>query len=107
MQDYNFWADILTTFRSSSDLVKIVWLLMPVLSALSLVYGALKLRKCTLILPPLPPVTFQSREYGKVAVYDTKAGVELRAIDDVGNITPLLNISKDILAKAGKLHTGD
>jgi hypothetical protein len=29
MEPYSFLADVLSTFRSSSDLVKIVWLLSP------------------------------------------------------------------------------
>lgn len=29
MTDYNFWADLLDTFQSSSDWIKALWLLIP------------------------------------------------------------------------------
>ena len=29
MQDYNFWADLLLTFKSSPDWIKALWLLVP------------------------------------------------------------------------------
>ena len=36
MGDYNFLADMLTTFRSSSDFIKALWLLSPALLVLAL-----------------------------------------------------------------------
>jgi len=102
METYSFWADMLTTFRSSSDLVKVVWLLMPGLSILGIVYSISKLRKPPLTPLPLPIITFHSCEHGKVAVYNTKESIELRAIDDLGEIIPLLSISKRIINNANK-----
>ncbi|MCO5733995.1 hypothetical protein [Rhizobium sp. SSA_523] len=29
MQDYNFWADLLATFRASPDAIKALWLVVP------------------------------------------------------------------------------
>lgn len=29
MQDYNFWADLLATFKASPDWIKALWLLVP------------------------------------------------------------------------------
>lgn len=29
MQDYNFWADLLATFRASPDFIKALWLIVP------------------------------------------------------------------------------
>ncbi len=36
MEPYNFLADMLTTFRSSSDFIKALWLLSPALFVLAL-----------------------------------------------------------------------
>jgi hypothetical protein len=37
---YSFLADLLSTFRSSSDLVKVVWLLSPALFVAALIIAA-------------------------------------------------------------------
>ncbi len=74
MHDYNFWADMLTTFRSSSNMVKIVWItsvtFAPAITVLSFAYTALKLRR--LKLPESHMFTFNTLEYGQVDIYCTK-----------------------------------
>jgi len=37
MQDYNFWADLLLTFKSSPDWIKALWLLVPPMFVLALI----------------------------------------------------------------------
>ena len=36
MEDYNFWADLLASYRASPDGVKALWLLVPLAPALGL-----------------------------------------------------------------------
>lgn len=45
MDNYSFLADLMTSFRASSDFVKIVWLLSPMACIFSLIYGMQKLRR--------------------------------------------------------------
>ncbi|HRP78861.1 MAG TPA: hypothetical protein PL183_07130 [Aquamicrobium sp.] len=33
MEDYNFWADLLTSYRASPDSIKAMWLMVPLLLA--------------------------------------------------------------------------
>lgn len=33
MEDYSFWADLLASYRASPDIIKALWLLVPVLVA--------------------------------------------------------------------------
>lgn len=103
METYSFWADVLTTFRSSSDLVKIVWLLTPVLLVLALMFAAVKLRwpgtrskSATRHL-----MTFQAGAYGTVTVVRTDTGLELLSLDEEGTLTPLLHISRNIMNRIG------
>ena len=48
MDDYNFWADVMITFRTSSDMVKTIWVLSAALTLaltlLSRAYAWQKLR---------------------------------------------------------------
>ncbi len=37
MENYNFWADLLSTFRSMPDWIKVVWLVIPPVFVLGLV----------------------------------------------------------------------
>ncbi len=37
MDDYNFWADLLTSYRASPDLIKALWVLVPPAFLLGLV----------------------------------------------------------------------
>ena len=50
MDDYNFWADLLDTFQSSSDYIKTVMLLTPVLFVLGVLFLVLRYRH-----RPTPP----------------------------------------------------
>ena len=50
MDDYNFWADHLDTFQSSSDYIKTVILLIPVLFVLGVLFLVLHYRH-----RPAPP----------------------------------------------------
>lgn len=45
MENYSFLADLMTSFRASSDLVQIVWLLSPIACVVSIVYAAHKFRQ--------------------------------------------------------------
>ena len=36
MEDYNFWADLLASYRASPDAIKALWLLVPLAPALGL-----------------------------------------------------------------------
>ena len=51
MDDYNFWADLLDTFQSSSDYIKTVILLAPMLFVLSVLFLVLRYRH-----KPKPPI---------------------------------------------------
>jgi hypothetical protein len=33
MEDYNFWTDLLTSYRASPDSIKAMWLMVPLLLA--------------------------------------------------------------------------
>ena len=39
MEDYSFWADLLASYRASPDVIKALWLLVP----LGMVFGAVAL----------------------------------------------------------------
>lgn len=54
MKNYFFWVDAFTTFWSSSDLVKIVWLRAPAICAVTLIHIFLKLYVRTSTLPKYP-----------------------------------------------------
>jgi hypothetical protein len=41
MENYNFWKEFFDTYRSSSDLIKALWILVPPLSLLGLTWIAL------------------------------------------------------------------
>ena len=45
MEDYNFWADVLNTFRSVNDWVKALWLVVPPIFILGLIKMALTARR--------------------------------------------------------------
>ena len=45
MEDYNFWADVLSTFRSINDWVKALWLIVPPIFVLGLIKMALTARR--------------------------------------------------------------
>jgi len=103
MDTYSFWADVMTTFRSSSDLVKIIWLLTPMLLVLALVFAAVKLHWPWAHSKPaaLPLMTFQTGAYGTVTVVRTEAGLELLSLDEEGTLAPLLHISRNIMNRIG------
>lgn len=44
MEDYNFWADLLASYRASPDAIKALWLLVPLAPALGLLALALAAR---------------------------------------------------------------
>ena len=44
MNDYNFWADLLDTFQSSSDFIKALWLLVPPTFLLALIAMLMRFR---------------------------------------------------------------
>jgi len=96
MENYSFWADVLTTFRSSSDLVKVIWLLAPIIFLLGLVYAFLRLFTRKPAEPKLPLLSFNSPEHGLVTVYRSETGIELMSVDEFGKLLPLLSLSKDI-----------
>ena len=59
MEDYSFWADLLATYRASPDIVKALWLMVPLVLAASLfalaVGTALRLTERRGEAPERPP----------------------------------------------------
>ena len=44
MDHYNFWADLLDTYQSSSDMIKALWLLVPPTFLLALIAMLMRFR---------------------------------------------------------------
>lgn len=69
MEDYSFWADLLASYRASSDIIKALWLLVPLLFAagfLALAVGAALLlteRRGRTFEPSFPAREEEKSEY--------------------------------------------
>jgi len=74
MENYSFWADAFTAFRSSSDLVKIVWLLSPILFAGTLIWLVIAVRR---LLSPSLLLSIEHPVLGPIHIYQARAYVPL------------------------------
>ncbi|WP_409432771.1 hypothetical protein ACJ3XI_11275 [Litorimonas sp. RW-G-Af-16] len=84
MENYNAFADLMDSFRSSSDFVKIVWLLLPILLLgvmTSLILAIRKFRRC-------PLISFDHPELGHVTVYQSDKTLPL--LQKLGGLPVLL-----------------
>ena len=79
----------MNSFRASSDLVKIVCLLMPALIIMSLVYAISKLRRPAKPLArPLPVLVFDTPDFGRIEVYRAKEGALLETLTGLEKLAP-------------------
>jgi|GEM_PF-4554747 len=93
MENYNAFADLMNSFRSSSDFVKVVWLLLPILLLgvmTALILAIRKFRRC-------PLISFDHPELGHVTVYQSDKTLPL--LQKLGGF-PVLPAPENDLASA-------
>ena len=76
MNEYSFFADLMDSFRSSSDLVKIIWLLCPILLVVSITGVIIAIRR---LLSPTLLLSIDHPALGHIHVYQDKAALSLLA----------------------------
>ena len=93
MENYNAFADLMDSFRSSSDFVKIIWLLLPILLLGGMTGLILAIRK----FRRRPLMSFDHPELGHVTVYQSDKTLPL--LQKIGGL-PILPAPKSAPATA-------
>ena len=75
MEDYNFWADLLATYRASPDLIKALWLLVPLAPAALGIGAALRLMEPRQRVPEHAAPEKERR--AEIALHTAVSGVPL------------------------------